>query len=91
MLSPGSLSDGSYARAVAAARGQLARDLGAAQAQHARETRSDVAALRARTGEPALQRYLDAVGAASSQAEADAAAGKAELPRSFWPATIGHR
>jgi transthyretin-like family protein len=91
VLSPEALSDGSYARAVTAARAQLAKELGVALVQHAQDTRKDIAVLRGKATEPALQRYLDAVSAANARAEADAAAGKTELPRSFWPTTVSHR
>jgi len=47
--------------------------------------------MRGKASEPALQRYLDAVIVANTRAEADATAGKAELPRSFWPTTVSHR
>lgn len=87
VASADTLSDGSYARAVAAARAGLARELAAALAQHAQDTRRDVAALRAAATEPSLARYLDGVADAYRRAEADAAAGKIELPRTFWPTT----
>jgi hypothetical protein len=89
VLSPEALGDGSYAKALAAAKDQLAKELAAATAQHAQDTRNDVAALRTKASEPGLAGYLDRVTATATQAAARA--GKpttAALPKAFWPTTI---
>jgi hypothetical protein len=90
---PDALTDGSYAKRLAAARSQLAKDLAAAVADHAADTRKDLSALRAKATEPSLASYLDSVTAAYARAETEARAPSAQLdlPASFWPTTATRR
>jgi hypothetical protein len=89
-LPPEAIGDGRYAKALAAAKAQLTKDLAAAYAQHAQDTRKDLAALRATATEPKLAGYLDAVTRAFTRTEAEARSANArlELPTSFWPTTV---
>ncbi|NVB78821.1 MAG: hypothetical protein HOV81_10535 [Kofleriaceae bacterium] len=76
------IADGRYAKALAAAKAQLARDVRVAVRRHVRETKQDVeAARKTATGDAA--KYLDAILASYLRVDAD----KVSLPKSFWPTT----
>lgn len=81
VLGPETVESGAYAKAVEAAKAQLAKDLAAAQRKHAEDTKLDIAAAR-KTADAQLATYLDAVGARYAKAPAP------ELPKEFWPTAI---
>jgi len=81
VLGPETVDSGAYAKAVEAAKAQLANDLTAALRKHADDTRLDVAAVR-KSADPQLAGYLDAVSARYAKTPAP------ELPKEFWPTSI---
>jgi hypothetical protein len=84
VLGPETVDSGAYAKAVAAAKAQLAKDLGAAMVSHAQATKQDIATVRAKA-DPQLAAYLDAITGTYARAEK---APPVELPKAFWPIAI---